>query len=388
MTRSRRVPNALRNHLLESLTLQWMVAALLITSILCLPAICAAQSLLSGPQKIVIDAAHDRLLVSNYNTGDLVQIDSAGNQTYFVQGAEFIDGMAIAGNTVYGAAPNKRIKGYDLDTGLATMDVPFSGLGYLSSVVADNSGHLYISCPLRNRILKMRISDASTWTFAATGLTAPNGMIFQEDENRLVVIEDRANPSILAVSLADSTVTPLATTPLAGGDGIEQDMAGHYYVTGYYLPGIYEFDADFNLIPEMLYTGNGIVYPTYDASDNSLLVTFYDANAWARIPLAPSGIRPTEPSGSFLLRQSRPNPFVSRTTIGFALDTRAHARLDVYDVVGRPVRTLLDEAKGPGDYSVEWDGRGDAGNRVAHGMYYVRLQVDDMVQTQRAVWAQ
>jgi hypothetical protein len=122
----RRPGTAVHSHDLVSSTPQ-AIAGFLTAALLLLPAICTADNLLSGPQKIVIDAAHDRLLVSNYNTGHIVQIDSAGNQSYFVQGAEFVDGMEIVGNTVYGVATGKRIKGCDLDTALPTMSVTISG---------------------------------------------------------------------------------------------------------------------------------------------------------------------------------------------------------------------------------------------------------------------
>jgi hypothetical protein len=367
---------------------KWTAACFLIAAVMLLRTVCTAQSLLSGPQKIVIDAAHDRLLVSNYNTGAIVAIDNAGNQSYFVQAATFIDGMEIVGNTVYGAASGRRVKGYDLDTATQTMSVAIAGTGYLSSLAADNSGYLCISCPLRNEIYKMRLSDYSYWTFVGSGsLNKPNGMLFQEAANRLVVIEDRANPRILAVNLADSTVTQLAATTLAGGDGIEQDTAGNYYVTGYYLPGVYKFDSAFSQPPEMIYPGTAIVYPTYDASDNSLLVTCYDTNDWARIPLGPSSVRAPEDLKSGLLFQTYPNPFGPKTTIRFELGAPARTQLDVHDVSGSVVRTLMDEAKSPGNYSLAWDGRDDSGRQVACGTYYCRLKVNGRARTRKAIVA-
>jgi hypothetical protein len=71
-----------------------LILSFILTIIVCIPTICKAQ-LLSGPQKVVIDSERNRYLVSNYNTGSLVQIDSAGNQSYFVQAANFIDGLEI-----------------------------------------------------------------------------------------------------------------------------------------------------------------------------------------------------------------------------------------------------------------------------------------------------
>ena len=71
---------------------------LLISLIFVMPLVSDAQDLLNGPQKVVIDSERDRLLVSNFNTGDIVEIDSDGNETYFLQGAGFIDGLEIVGD--------------------------------------------------------------------------------------------------------------------------------------------------------------------------------------------------------------------------------------------------------------------------------------------------
>jgi hypothetical protein len=77
-----------------------------------------AQNLLRSPQKIVIDQARDRLLVSNFDGGgSLVQIDADGNQDYFVVGAGCIDGLDIADDVVYCVANNRRLFGYDLESG-------------------------------------------------------------------------------------------------------------------------------------------------------------------------------------------------------------------------------------------------------------------------------
>lgn len=364
-----------------------MIAGMLIAIALFLPAIGRADDLLTAPQKIVIDRAHNRLLVSNDGTGDIIQIDSLGVQDTFALRAGFVDGMEIAGNTLYGVALPKRIKCYDLDTALPTDSIPFSGNGYLSSIVSDNAGHLYISCPNLNTIYKMRTSDMSYWVFASgyPALNKPNGMIYQEAENRLVVIEDRYHPRILAVSLADSTVRTLLTTSLSSGDGIATDMYGRYYVTGYYLDGMYRFDPSLSLPPNNIYPGNGIVYPTYDAVDNSMLTTLYDAHSWARVPIDVTGVQPAVRSKALWLHQNSPNPFGSGTTIGFGLSAGAHTRLDVYSVTGAQVKTLVDEERGPGSYAVTWNGTADSGQPVPGGVYYFSLKANGEEQTQKAI---
>ncbi len=77
---------------------------------------------------------------------------------------------------------------------------------------------------------------------------------------------------------------------------------------------------------------------------------------------------------SFGLEQNYPNPFNPATTLTFSLAGRAQVRLEIFDVLGRLVRTLVNEALGAGRYSRVWAGENQAGAKVASGVYLVRLQ--------------
>ena len=76
----------------------------------------------------------------------------------------------------------------------------------------------------------------------------------------------------------------------------------------------------------------------------------------------------------FVLRDPWPNPFNAATSIAFDLPRAAPLRLVVYDVLGRRVRHLRDEASaGPGRFRVVWSGADDQGRPAASGVYLVRL---------------
>ena len=81
--------------------------------------------------------------------------------------------------------------------------------------------------------------------------------------------------------------------------------------------------------------------------------------------------RPT-PEG-FGLYQNIPNPFGATTTIRFSLPAAAHARLEVFDVTGRVVATLVDESRPAGMNTVTWSGLDDAGRSVPPGIYFYRV---------------
>jgi type IX secretion system substrate protein len=89
--------------------------------------------------------------------------------------------------------------------------------------------------------------------------------------------------------------------------------------------------------------------------------------------------KPPEPLWSSLA--SRPNPFVTSTTIGFSLPTPALVTLELYDAAGRRVATLLDrERRAAGPQQVVLDAR-----HLASGVYLAHLEADGRVSTQRIV---
>jgi outer membrane protein assembly factor BamB len=108
-----------------------------------------ARELLNGPQKVVVDVEHDRLLVSNFGNGAIVEIGTENKQKYFVENAGFVDGLEIVGNTIYGVGHSRKLFAYNLDSGEQVLDFHFTGVDsdYLSSVTSDTQGHLFISCP-------------------------------------------------------------------------------------------------------------------------------------------------------------------------------------------------------------------------------------------------
>lgn len=74
--------------------------------------------------------------------------------------------------------------------------------------------------------------------------------------------------------------------------------------------------------------------------------------------------------------ENHPNPFAGETAISGAVDSPGHVRLEIVDLLGRPVRTLIDESRSAGPFEVIWDGADSGGRAVASGIYFYRLFVD------------
>lgn len=120
-------------------------------------------------------------------------------------------------------------------------------------------------------------------------------------------------------------------------------------------------------------------YDDWDFRDRGLKGTHLAWNTQTFIPF-PSSLWTGVPWGDgaargIALDEPAPSPFRGATEIAFAVpDGARSARLAVYDVAGRRVRTLVDGAVAEGRGRVAWDGRDDSGAPVAAGAYVLRLE--------------
>jgi hypothetical protein len=106
------------------------------------------------------------------------------------------------------------------------------------------------------------------------------------------------------------------------------------------------------------------------------LVTTGSFSGW---PLTPAGLDEKPALERVRLGLARPNPTSGNTTLGFSLTAAGKARLAIYDASGRRIALLADGTFGAGARSCEWNGRTEQGTPVADGVYFYRLEADEVV---------
>ena len=84
---------------------------------------------------------------------------------------------------------------------------------------------------------------------------------------------------------------------------------------------------------------------------------------------------------AFSLEQNYPNPFNPTTRIVYTIPSALQTNLIVYDLLGREIKTLVNDVQHAGEHSVQWDGRNSVGAPVASGVYFVRLIAGDFEKT-------
>jgi PKD repeat protein len=87
----------------------------------------------------------------------------------------------------------------------------------------------------------------------------------------------------------------------------------------------------------------------------------------------------------YKLLQNYPNPFNPVTVIEYTLPSRAHVRLEIFDITGRMVRVLEDGSRAEGMHHVIWDGRDANDQPLASGVYFYRLTAPEYRLTRKMV---
>lgn len=76
----------------------------------------------------------------------------------------------------------------------------------------------------------------------------------------------------------------------------------------------------------------------------------------------------------FALNQNRPNPFNPNTTISFALPKSSLVRIEVYNILGQRVRSLVNRELPAGEHQIDFDGRDESRHSLASGIYFYRIK--------------
>ncbi len=96
-----------------------------------------------------------------------------------------------------------------------------------------------------------------------------------------------------------------------------------------------------------------------------------------------SGLTALATPSAFALYPNMPNPFNPETTIRFELPQATAVKLEVFDILGQKVTTLISGSLPAGMHSAVWHGRNDAGVQVGNGVYQYRIEAGEFTQMRR-----
>ena len=147
-------------------------------------------------------------------------------------------------------------------------------------------------------------------------------------------------------------------------------------------------DAWVNMsLRENTYSENGLLTETVRSKwrdENWLPRKRYEYNYSTDREVLSAGAPAALPK-KIVLSQAYPNPFNPATTISYRLLEANHVRVDIYDMVGNKVRTLVSQTQNAGTKSYQWNATNDLGQSVSAGMYIYTIQAGDFIQSKKMV---
>ena len=341
----------------------------------------ARAQFLNGPESVTYDSLNGRYLISNVLTGDIVQISDAGDTTFFDRSLTRTLGMTIVENILY-VADISGLVTFDLRVDQKITTKYITGMIELNDVTADTSGYIYVTDVVAGNINRVRKSDNKDTTIIS-GLTKPNGILFDSQNNRVLFCQFVPNAPIKAINLDNLSVTTVLSTSFANFDGLAIDGIGNIYVSSWGSNAVYRYDNTFSLPAELVSSGhNGPADIFYNQLDNILAVPNYYSNFVDFVPIIPADVEEVydQIPQKVVLSQNYPNPFNPVTTIDYKITRPGFVLLKVYDVLGNEVSTLVNENRNAGKLSVEFDATG-----LTSGIYYYRLISDEFVETKKMI---
>ncbi len=349
-----------------------------------------SENLLNQPESAAFDSTHNLYLVSNYGDGSVVQINANGTQDYFITGLGKCLGNHIAGNTLYvsvkdysGVTGGVGVLGINLTTAQIEFSIAITSATTLDGIASDTSGYLYV-IETSGKIFKIAISSQNYSLYISSGLAGfPQDCIYDEVNNRLIVVAAASYAPIQSVNLEDSTISTVVVPPFGSMDGITIDQYRNIYVATHQGGCVYRYDSAFNNPPQLISSGhNGPAGPHYNKRDNILAVPNFYFNSVDLIPVSLSSVEEEKSTLTelFELYQNYPNPFNPITKIKYEIPQSANALLKVYDVLGNEIVTLVNEEKPAGSYQIEFEGVD-----LPSGIYFYQLKSDSYINTKKMV---
>lgn len=157
--------------------------------------------------------------------------------------------------------PNK-VSGFDISSRELVFEIFIKEAQFLNDITCDDIKFLYVTDIGQNIIFRIDVVSKVYIKLLETQTTAPNGIVYDKSNHRLLVCYFTSNASIDEIELEDLSTTTLISTQYCNFDGITLDNDGNCYVssfgTGDYKNGfnkdgaIYKFDKYFDDEPKVL----------------------------------------------------------------------------------------------------------------------------------------
>jgi len=359
------------------------------------------------------------LTIANNHSDNDGGTSSIGGGLYFYAETHIVKNCIIANNYRGSGTSFYDDFGYN---GGTTTDNGYNVIGYSNVTAIATGGFNNASTILYNTKYNTDITDWSSWTQGGSGVSGSLNLSSTLADNNTIngtqtLAVTSGSFAIDAGSNAANGSVSIPSTDQRGANRNGTVDIGAYEYAGYDLPlpisltsfiaeysnGTVDFAWETDNAHFLIYRNDEVLDliegagttsepHTYSYNDNSVVPGVSYTYVLADISYAneetkysdnavtvtiPENDIPTE----FSLEANYPNPFNSTTAINYQLLADSDVELSIFDMNGKKVATLVNEAKSTGYYSVKWDASG-----LSSGIYFYRLQTGDFVDTKKMVF--
>jgi hypothetical protein len=152
---------------------------------------------------------------------------------------------------------------------------------------------------------------------------------------------------------------------------------------GFYIERRSKGDSTWSVLNSLLISGFGTTAQSHDYNYNDKNILAGTTYQYRLRQLDNDGevhysnvVEITTAPSDYALAQNYPNPFSSSTQISYTLPSSGNIVLKIYDMLGREIKTLVDDYQSAQTYSMTWDGRSNGGTDVPSGAYLYKLTVN------------
>jgi len=348
-----------------------------------------AQFFYNNPESVVYDSINDRYLVSNWGDGSIVQVNWEGEISYFSAILSRIAGLYIYEDMLLVASnlePYIGLIGFDLNTDEMVLNIPIEGSGLLNDITSDSNGFVYITDYWDTKVFKVNIIEQTYSIFALDGLTDPNGIVYDEPNNRLLVTSTiYPTYPLFAINIDDGSVSIAIITNIPSQDGIALDNEGNFYISSWYTNSCHRYDPGFENPPEVITSGHsGPADIFFDRINNKLCVPNFNNNTVEFIPIDQNSTEDNEIVDQINL-YNYPNPFRTSSTISFSLTTE-NTGLMIFNIKGQKIKTFLNlQIKKSKNQQILWDGKDNNGLDLSSGIYLCTLKTGNRIFSKKII---
>jgi len=226
----------------------------LIAASICLSFTITNAQTLSGPESIEFDPNDGKYFVGNNTSGTIVKLSPNGTlQSYATGVASGPHGLELVADTLY-VCDGANLKMLNRTTG-ATIALVSMGGSFLNGIT-HKGNNLYITDFSAKKIHRFDLTTRQHNIFASTiNSKTPNGIIYDDIDDRLVYCCWGTNAPVHAISFDDSTVTQIGTTTLGNCDGISMNCSGDFYIASWSPNRVTKFSHTFTGPTTFMSTG-------------------------------------------------------------------------------------------------------------------------------------